>query len=82
MEPKQIDEFTLTEKLINTAQNINEIRDVIRQITKKITGPELSKTACTSEPWPPELSLHEWAGDNLNQTSFILSDLRELSQSI
>jgi len=77
--------FTLTEKLIGTAENINEIRTAISQIKRTIDGPEISSKTCCDpgpDPWPPELNLHAWANDNKIQTSCILEDLLDILRVI
>lgn len=73
-------EATLTERLIKTAENLNEIRDVIAQIGRKFKGPEPQKEACEKAQWPPQYGIEEWAMSNYQKTDDILNKMYSILQ--
>lgn len=73
---------TLTDKLVRTAENINELKGLIERINIKIIGSDVLKPSCDSGPWPPEFSVQEWTEINRSQTARLINDLKNLLEVI
>ena len=72
--------LTLTGGLIETAENLNEIRDLVDAIDRRIKGPEPTGECCDKMPWPPQLGLEEWIATNHKNTADILGKLNRILQ--
>lgn len=79
-EPMQ--ETTLTEKLVEMAQYMNETEDIISDIAEKLRGPEPCKDCCEKAPWPPQIGISQWIADNQRSAERIRTKLRDIARAL